>query len=75
MVAEFTGVRVTTDELGGAGELARHTGVPSLVVPTREAAVDAVGELLAYLPDSVDDDPPAGRPTTRSTGRARRPAS
>ena len=32
MVAEFTGVRVATDELGGAGELARHTGVPSLVV-------------------------------------------
>ena len=38
MVEEFTGVRVTTDELGGAGELARHTGVPSLVVPTKEAA-------------------------------------
>ena len=32
MVEEFTGVHVTTDELGGAGELARHTGVPSLVV-------------------------------------------
>ena len=28
MVEEFTGVRVTADELGGAGELARHTGVP-----------------------------------------------
>jgi len=57
MVEEFTGVRVSTTELGGAGELARHTGVPSLVVPTREAAVDAIGELLAYLPDSVDDEP------------------
>ena len=51
-------MRVTTDELGGAGELARHTGVPSLVVADREAAIDAVGELLAYLPSSVDDDPP-----------------
>ena len=39
--------------------------MPSLVVATREAAVDAVGELLAYLPDSVDDEPPAGRATTR----------
>ena len=43
MVEEFTGVRVTTAELGGAGELARHTGVPALVVPTREAALEAVG--------------------------------
>ena len=64
MVEEFTGVRVSTAELGGAGELARHTGVPSLVVPTREAAVDAVGDLLAYLPDSVDEEP-ARWPTRR----------
>ena len=58
MVEEFTGVRVTTAELGGAGELARHTGVPSLVTATRAAAIDAVGTLLAYLPGSVDDEPP-----------------
>ena len=58
MVEEFTGVRVTTAELGGAGELARHTGVPALVVPTREAALEAVADLLAYLPDSVDDEAP-----------------
>jgi len=57
MVEEFTGVRVTTDELGGAAELARHTGVPSLVVPDRESAVDAVIDLLAYLPQSVDVEP------------------
>ena len=76
MVEEFTGVRVTTDELGGAGELARHTGVPSLVVPTREAALEAVADLLAYLPDSVDDEPPAWpcrrprRPRLPGSGRA-----
>jgi acetyl-CoA carboxylase carboxyltransferase component len=58
MVEEFTGVRIAADELGGAGELARHAGVPSLVVPTRGAAVEAVAELLAYLPDSVDAAPP-----------------
>jgi acetyl-CoA carboxylase carboxyltransferase component len=58
MVEEFTGVRVTTAELGGAGQLARHTGVPSLVVATREAAIEAVGALLAYLPGSVDEEPP-----------------
>jgi acetyl-CoA carboxylase carboxyltransferase component len=58
MVEQFTGVTVTTDELGGTGELARHAGVPSVVVPSREAAVEMVGELLAYLPGSVDDEPP-----------------
>jgi acetyl-CoA carboxylase carboxyltransferase component len=62
MVEEFTGVRVTTDELGGATELARNAGVPSLVVADRAAALDAVGDLLSYLPQSVDDDPPR-RPT------------
>ncbi|MGH9272604.1 MAG: acyl-CoA carboxylase subunit beta [Ilumatobacteraceae bacterium] len=35
------------------------TGVPSLVVADRDAAVGAVADLLAYLPQSVDDDPPA----------------
>ena len=35
MVEEFTGVQITTDELGGAADLARHTGVPSLVVADR----------------------------------------
>ena len=50
-------------------------GVPSLVVADRDAAVDAVADLLAYLPQSVDDEPPRvadrrpGRPAT-----ARRPA-
>jgi acetyl-CoA carboxylase carboxyltransferase component len=58
MVEEFTGVRVSSAELGGAGELARRTGVPALVVASHDAAVDAVGELLAYLPDNVDEDPP-----------------
>jgi acetyl-CoA carboxylase carboxyltransferase component len=51
-------VRITTDELGSATILARTTGVPSLVVPTRDAAFAAVADLLAYLPSSVDDDPP-----------------
>lgn len=57
MVEQFTGVKVTADELGGTGELARHAGVPSVVVPTREAALEMVTELLGYLPGSVDDEP------------------
>ena len=59
MVEDFTGVRISVDELGGANHLARHTGVPSVVVPDRAAAHVAVGELLAYLPSSVDHEPPA----------------
>jgi len=58
MVEEFTGVRITANELGGARELARHTGVPSLVVADRETALATARDLLAYLPSSVDEDPP-----------------
>lgn len=57
MVAEFTGVQISADELGGADHLARNTGVPSLVVADREAATNAVLDLLAYLPSSSDEEP------------------
>jgi len=58
MVAEFTGVQISTNELGGPHELARHTGVPSVVVADRDAATEAVLELLGYLPSSADEEPP-----------------
>jgi acetyl-CoA carboxylase carboxyltransferase component len=57
MVAEYTGVQITTDELGGAPHLSRHTGVPSIVVGDRQAAEAAVVELLGYLPPSADEEP------------------
>ena len=57
MVSEFTGVQISTDELGGAAHHARQTGVPSSVVEDRPAAHAAVIELLAYLPSSADDEP------------------
>jgi acetyl-CoA carboxylase carboxyltransferase component len=57
MVSEFTGVEISTVELGGPVHLARHTGVPSLVVEDREAAFDTVVDLLAYLPSSADGEP------------------
>lgn len=57
MVEQFTGVAVTTDELGGAANHARYTGVATSVVDDREAAVAAAEELLAYLPDNVDEEP------------------
>jgi acetyl-CoA carboxylase carboxyltransferase component len=68
MVADFTGVQISSDELGGAPQLARHSGAASLVVPDREAAADAVTELLAYLPSSADEEPgrwPSDDPTDR----------
>jgi acetyl-CoA carboxylase carboxyltransferase component len=70
MVAEFTGVTIDNDELGGAATHARHTGAASIVAPDLDSAVVAVEQLLSYLPDSSDDEPPtfatdddASRPT------------
>ena len=49
MVEEFTGVAISVDELGGSASLARNTGVPTLVVADRAAAVDAIDQ-SARLP-------------------------
>lgn len=57
MIAEFTGVQISTEELGGTAHLARNTGVPSLVAADRDAATSAVVDLLAYLPSSSDEEP------------------
>lgn len=54
MVAEFTGIEVSTDELGGAGTHARHSGASSVVVPDVDAAIIWVEELLDFLPSNVD---------------------
>ncbi|MEN9803658.1 MAG: putative propionyl-CoA carboxylase beta chain [Actinomycetota bacterium] len=59
MVAEFTGVTIDNDELGGAATHARHTGAASVVVNDLESAVVAVEQLLSYLPDSSDAEPPS----------------
>ena len=58
MVFEFTGIDVDTDELGGAGTHARHSGVATVVVPDLENATLWVEDLLEYLPSSVDELPP-----------------
>ena len=57
MVEQFTGVGIDVDELGGAANHARTTGVPTAVVADREAAEATVEELLSYLPDHVDSEP------------------
>jgi acetyl-CoA carboxylase carboxyltransferase component len=58
MVAEFTGVLVDHDELGGAVTHARYTGAASLVAADLAAAEEMVAGLLAYLPANNDDEPP-----------------
>ena len=58
MVAEFTGVLIDNDELGGAASHARYTGAASLVAPDLDAAVDLAASLLSYLPSNNDQEPP-----------------
>jgi len=58
MVAEFTGVVIDNDELGGPSSHARYTGAASLVTADVESAVDAVEQLLAYFPSHNDEEPP-----------------
>jgi acetyl-CoA carboxylase carboxyltransferase component len=58
MVEEFTGVRISKEELGSATNLDRYSGVPTAVVPDRATALETVELLLAYLPGHVDCEPP-----------------
>jgi propionyl-CoA carboxylase beta chain len=59
MVEQFTGIDITKDELGSADALAQYAGLPVAVVTDRDAAAAAVEDLLAYLPDHIDAEPPA----------------
>jgi acetyl-CoA carboxylase carboxyltransferase component len=56
-VSEFTGVRVTREELGSSGVHARRSGVATLVVDDDQAAIDALADVLSYLPDHHMQDP------------------
>lgn len=57
MVAEFTGVGISTEQLGGATAHARSSGVACLVAADEAAALEAAAGILAYFPDSVDQVP------------------
>lgn len=73
MVRAFTGVPIATSELGGAGTHARQSGVASMVVPDEEAGREAIIDLLAYLPDNNDNEPPlqdTDDPAERATPEA-----
>lgn len=58
MVRQFTGVPISNETLGGSAAHSRTSGVASMVVPTADDAEAVVEELLTFLPDSTDDEPP-----------------
>ena len=74
MVAEFTGVHIDNDELGGAASHARYTGATSLVARDLDGAIDMVANLLAYLPQHNDEEPPRWPTDDPRIGRRPRPA-
>lgn len=58
MVADFTGVVIDNDELGGAVSHSRYSGATTLVAPDLDQAIEAAGHLLAYFPQHNDEEPP-----------------
>ena len=58
MVAEFTGISISTEELGGAMTHSRNSGAATTVVTDIHAATLWVEELLEYLPNNVNELPP-----------------
>jgi acetyl-CoA carboxylase carboxyltransferase component len=69
MIAEFTGVVISNDELGGAASHARYTGAATLVAADLPAAIELVSLLLSYFPQHNDEEPPT-RPTDDDIARA-----
>jgi acetyl-CoA carboxylase carboxyltransferase component len=57
-VAEFTGVEVGRDALGGAAVHATRTGVATWVVDDLDGAVEMVAALMSFLPGHHLEDPP-----------------
>ncbi|CAB4727005.1 MAG: methylmalonyl-CoA carboxyltransferase [Actinobacteria bacterium] len=58
MVAEFTGVVMDNDELGGATSHARYSGAATLVAADLESAIETAGQILSYFPQHNDEEPP-----------------
>ncbi len=70
MVASFTGVPISAEDLGGAGAHARSSGVATMIVADADEAIDAMSAVLSYLPDHVDALPEraeTGDPVDRNT--------
>lgn len=57
MVASFTGVPISAEDLGGASAHARSSGVAAMIVADTDEAISAMSMVLSYLPDHVDQLP------------------
>ena len=71
MVAEFTGIEIGTDALGGTTV---HATASGLCAVESDDVDGAVGELLEYLPSNTDEVPPlepSSDPVMRSTPELR----
>ncbi|WP_323192664.1 acyl-CoA carboxylase subunit beta [Halostella sp. PRR32] len=62
MVKMVTGEDIDMQDLGGAKVHAEHSGSADLVARDEEHARELVAQLVTYLPDSADDDPPRSEP-------------
>jgi len=64
MVTMVTGEEVDLAELGGPEVHARHSGSADLVADDEAHARDLVADLLGYLPDNCEEQPPTADPVT-----------
>jgi acetyl-CoA carboxylase carboxyltransferase component len=74
MVRQFTGVSMSTAELGGAASHAGKSGVAALVDIDEASATQQLSAALSYLPDNADELPahiPTDDPVTRPTPELR----
>ncbi|MEI7592217.1 MAG: carboxyl transferase domain-containing protein [Actinomycetes bacterium] len=58
MVTSFTGVPITTADLGGPATHSRLSGVASLLANDLNHAQDLVALVLGFLPANADEEPP-----------------
>ena len=58
MVQMVTGEDITLEELGGPDVHAGHSGSADLVADDEEHARELVAQLISYLPDNSDEEPP-----------------
>ncbi|PSP90128.1 propionyl-CoA carboxylase [Halobacteriales archaeon QS_4_69_34] len=68
MVEMVTGEEISLDDLGGPQVHAAESGSADLVAESEEHARELVAQLIGYLPDSAEDEPPQveGRPPAKS---------
>ena len=58
MVADFTGVVIDNDELGGAASHSRYSGAATLVASDLDQAIELAAQVLAYFPSHNDEEAP-----------------